>query len=121
MPEHGSVQYPGSYMAPVADRAAEQSYLELCKQLGTGPCQPFLQCLQQGSRACKLSEFDQEEQLYATATLLPYAGLQELDLSGLQLSLDGWVSMLDSCSKCQGLQVLSLKSCNLGFVGELIQ
>lgn len=106
-------------MAPAADRAAEQSYLELCKQLGAGPCEPFLQCLQEGSRSCKLSHFEQEEQLYATATLLPYAGLQELDLSGLRLSFDGWISILESCAKCPGLQVLSLKGCDLGLVGEI--
>lgn len=98
--------------------AVAESYLDICRELGAAPCQPFLQCLQAGSRACKLPAFDQEEQLYAARTILPYAGLQELDLSGLQLSLTGWVALLESCSKSPQLKVLSLKGCGLGSIGE---
>lgn len=42
-------------------------------------------CRQSGSRICKLSGFENEEQLYATVSLLPYANLEELDASSLRL------------------------------------
>lgn len=58
---------------------------------------------------------DGEEQLYATATLLPYASFEALDLSGLQATADGWRTLLEGVAKCgPGLKALNLTGCGLG-------
>lgn len=57
------------------------------------------------------------EQLYAVSTILPFVNMQELDLSGLQLSGDQWCALLESVSRCTGLRVLSIKGCALGTLG----
>lgn len=68
----------------------------------------------------KLSAIDDTEQLYAVTTILPFANLDELDLSGLCLnSSEQWCALLEACSRCTGLRVLSLKGCGLASLGEL--
>uniref|UniRef100_A0A383WJV6 EF-hand domain-containing protein n=2 Tax=Tetradesmus obliquus TaxID=3088 RepID=A0A383WJV6_TETOB len=74
-----------------------------------------------GSRICKLAAFQSEEQLYATVSVLPYASFEELDFSSLKLTLEGWCTLLEACSKSRSLQVLSLKGCELGALGEEAQ
>lgn len=60
--------------------------------------------------------------MYATATLLPYASFEELDLSGLQLAtLEGWRTLLEACAKCAGLEVLNMSRCSLGSFGAAEQ
>ena len=66
----------------------------------------------------KVASIQDNEQLYAVATILPFANLQELDLSGLQLNIDQWCALLEACSRCSGLRVLSIKGCDLGALGE---
>lgn len=66
----------------------------------------------------KVASIQDSEQLYAVATILPFANVQELDLSGLQLNGEQWCALLEACSRCTGLRVLSIKGCNLGLLGE---
>ncbi|KAF6262551.1 hypothetical protein COO60DRAFT_614938 [Scenedesmus sp. NREL 46B-D3] len=97
------------------------SYIEICTGMGVQPVPEFLASLQTGNRLCKLTTFESEEQLYATVSLLPYVSLEELDFSGMKLSFDGWCTLLEACSKSKSLQVLSLKGCELGALGEEAQ
>lgn len=89
--------------------------------MGVQPVPEFLASLQMGSRICKLAAFQSEEQLYATVSVLPYASFEELDFSSLKLTLEGWCTLLEACSKSRSLQVLSLKGCELGALGEEAQ
>lgn len=110
------------------------------------------------------------DQLYSTVSLLPYAELEEVDLSGLSLvrpwqqcsvllpvqvcdlhqqqepggriahglydqqtwlrclhnqvvgcvqTSEGWIALMDACAKCTALQVLTLKGCALGTLGNV--
>eukprot|EP00877_Chromochloris_zofingiensis_P001130 jgi/Chrzof1/11017/Cz05g20160.t1 len=97
------------------------SYLQICSEIGCQPVLEFLQCLENGSRACKLSRIDQVDQLYSTVSLLPYAELEEVDLSGLSLTSEGWIALMDACAKCTALQVLTLKGCALGTLEAGVQ
>lgn len=66
----------------------------------------------------KLSSIQDAEQLYAATSILPYASIEELDLSSLQLpSAEQWDTLLEACSRCTGLRVLSIKGCNIGAHG----
>lgn len=80
----------------------------------------LLICRHQQTISLKLEMFADEEQLYATTTMLPYANLHELDLSGTMLSKEGWSEVLSACSKCNTLKMLSIKGCNLGSFGEWV-
>jgi hypothetical protein len=66
----------------------------------------------------KVSSIQDSEQLYAVTTILPFANLQELDVSGLQLDAEQWGALLEAVSRCTGLKVLSIKGCNIGALGE---
>lgn len=72
---------------------------------------------QEDNPVVKIPSIQDSEQLYAVATILPFANMQELDLSGLQLSNDQWCALLESVSRCTGLRVLSIKGCALGTLG----
>jgi hypothetical protein len=73
---------------------------------------------QENNPVVKVSSIQDSEQLYAVSTILPFANVQELDLSGLQLSSDQWCALLEACSRCSSLRVLSIKGCALGALGE---
>jgi hypothetical protein len=73
---------------------------------------------QDNNPVVKVSGIQDSEQLYAVSTILPFANVQELDLSGLQLSGDQWCALLEVCSRCSNLRVLSIKGCALGALGE---
>lgn len=71
------------------------------------------------STVAKLPSTENSEQLYAVTTILPFANLEELDLSGLQLSsAEPWCALLEAVSSCTSLRVLSLKGCGLGALGK---
>lgn len=92
--------------------AAAQFCLPCCCLL-LGCC-----CFRQDNNpVVKVPSIKDGEQLYAVCTILPFANMQELDLSGLQLSSAQWCALLESVSRCSGLRVLSIKGCSLGALG----
>lgn len=70
------------------------------------------------SPVAKVPSIQDSEQLYAVTTILPFANLQELDVSGLQLDAEQWSALLEAVSRCNGLKVLSIKGCNIGALGK---
>lgn len=75
---------------------------------------------QDNNPVVKVPSIQDGEQLYAVCTILPFANMQELDLSGLQLSSAQWCALLESVSRCSGLRVLSIKGCGLGALGASV-
>lgn len=73
---------------------------------------------QEHDTVARVTSVQDNEQLYAVATILPFANLQELDLSGLQLNGEQWCALLEAISRCTGLRVLSIKGCNIGALGK---
>ncbi|GBF88565.1 hypothetical protein Rsub_01280 [Raphidocelis subcapitata] len=101
-------------MAASADASIAVAHLRVCSELNVEPCEEFLSAVRSGGKTLKLRTPIGSGTLFAAASLLHYAGLEEVDVSGLRLDPEGWQALLEACGKCSSLQVLSIKGCSIG-------